>query len=315
MFGMPVICYLFLGGMGAGLCICSSVVALLVPVERYGARLRSRGAGPSVLYAVVPRAYRMLVAPGYLAAAFCVAVGSIMLLVDLGVPNRATLLFQSPTTSLLTVGSFALVALFALSAVSSVGWGLPSSRFRVGILRKLAAASVAAGAVVAAYTGLLLGGLVAVPLWYGPWVPALFVLSSLSCGVAALLALLCFTGLDAVFASLVEHAVRTDALLVALEAFVCLALLATALSGPYAAAADGAAELLGGSLRDPFAFGFIGAGLACPLALDAVALFMRRRTAALTLAGSAGILAGAFALRYCIVMAGAQVSFAQGVMR
>ncbi len=31
----------------------------------------------------------------------------------------------------------------------------------------------------------------AVPLWYGPWVPALFVLSSLSCGVAALLALLC----------------------------------------------------------------------------------------------------------------------------
>ncbi len=151
MFGMPVICYLFLGGMGAGLCICSSVVALLVPVERYGARLRSRGATPSVLYAVVPRAYRMLVAPGYLAAAFCIAVGSIMLLVDLGVPNRATLLFQSPTTSLLTVGSFALVALFALSAVSSVGWGLPSSRFRVGILRKLAAASVAAGAVVAAY--------------------------------------------------------------------------------------------------------------------------------------------------------------------
>lgn len=315
MFGMPVICYLFLGGMGAGLCICSSVTALLVPVERYGARRRARDAGPAVLYAVVPRGYRLLIAPGYLAATFCVAVGSIMLVVDLGVPNRATLLFQSPTPSLLTVGSFSLVTLFALGAVSAVGWGLSSSRFRVGILRGIACVSIGAGAVVAAYTGLLLGSLAAVPLWYGPWVPLLFVLSALSCGIAAQLALMCFAGLDGAFARLLKRMVEVEAMLAVLEAFVCVMLLVMASCSPYAAAFDGAAKLLFGSLRDPFVFGFMGAGLALPLVLDVAALFACKRSAALTLAGAASILAGAFALRYCMVMAGAQVSFVQGVMQ
>ena len=76
----------------------------------------------------------------------------------------------------------------ALAVLAGLAWAGLARRWRFAAVRVLQAALALAALAVMLYTGLLLQSLNAVPLWATPWLPALFVLSSLSCGMALVLA-------------------------------------------------------------------------------------------------------------------------------
>ena len=199
MLGPMIVCYLFLGGTGAGACLVLAVLGLLAPRERVavaidGARGSvSRRSSPRVVLRV-PEPYRKLLAPGYAAALVTLALGMVFLLADVGRADRVLLLLANPTLSFVAVGAWSLAACAVLAALAALAWGGFARRASLRAVRVLAVALAVAALVVMAYTGLLLQSLSAVPLWASPWLPVLFVLSSLSCGAALVLAVAQFTG-------------------------------------------------------------------------------------------------------------------------
>ena len=180
-----MVCYLFLGGTGAGLCLVLSVLGLLVP--------RSCLSTPPGVHLHPSAAYRKLLGSGLVAAFVLLALGIVCLVADLGNAERMILLLVHPTASYLAVGSWALAACLALAAALGLAW-LGVGVWNVALVRVVHVVAGLASLVVMVYTGLLLQSLGAVPLWATPWLPALFAASSLSCGIACALALAQITG-------------------------------------------------------------------------------------------------------------------------
>ena len=318
-----VVCYLFLGGAGAGLCLVTSVLGLLspralvavdVPGRRGAQRARLHPSG----------AYRRLLAPGFGAAFVALALGSACLAVDLGNAERAVLLFVAPRLSFVTVGAWALAALVVLAALLCTAWAVanPARAWSLALVRVLEVLAVAVALVVMVYTGLLLQSMAAVPLWASPWVPALFAASSLSCGTAAALGAAQLSGAAQAFGATVRALAAADAAIIVAEVLVVAAFVATLLAaagtvqtGTDAATAASARQLLAGADAWLFWGVFAVGGMVAPLALDAV-LFRARRPLPLAALAAAGCaLAGGFALRFCIVEAGAHpVLAAAGVL-
>ena len=79
-----VVCYLFLGGTGAGLCLVLSVLGLLVP--------RSCLSTPPGVHLHPSAAYRKLLGSGLVAAFVLLALGIVCLVADLGNAERMILL-------------------------------------------------------------------------------------------------------------------------------------------------------------------------------------------------------------------------------
>ncbi len=311
-FSSLMTCYLFLGGTGAGACFVASVLAKLSPRE-----LReSAGAA---------QAYRRLLAPSFAAAFVLLALSVLCLMADLGRADRLLLLVTSPTFVHITVGAYALLVTLAFSAALALLWrcarlGAPARALR----SVLEAVSLVTAGVVMGYTGLLLQAQAAVPLWASPWLPALFVLSSLSCGVAVTLATAQFTGVAQTFSRVSARMAAFDAILILLEVAVLTALLVMAsqggaLDGQSALAAQASAETLtGGALSEVFWGVLVVAGLIVPFVFDAVVVLsqvpeltrfsvfdvLRTRLPVISLVAAACVLAGGAALRFCIVEAG-----------
>ena len=103
-----MVCYLFLGGTGAGLCLVLSVLGLLVP--------RSCLSTLPGVHLHPSAAYRKLLGSGFVAAFVLLALGIVCLVADLGNAERMILLLVHPTASYLAVGSWALAACLALAA-------------------------------------------------------------------------------------------------------------------------------------------------------------------------------------------------------
>ena len=145
------------------------------------------------------------------------------------------------------------------------------------------------------YTGLLLSDMVGVDFWRTPWLVALFVASSLSCGVAVV------TVADVLFApagadglSRTGHMSApalwcTGAVLTIVEAAVLVAFLATQLAFTETSRAS-CELLLAGSLAPLFWAGVCGAGIVLPLAAHAARCVLS--VAAARLVASAGVLVG-----------------------
>ena len=299
-----VVCYLFLGGTGAGLCLVLSVLGLLVP--------RSCLSTPPGVHLHPSAAYRKLLGSGLVAAFVLLALGIVCLVADLGNAERMILLLVHPTASYLAVGSWALAACLALAAALGLAW-LGVGVWNVALVRVVHVVAGLASLVVMVYTGLLLQSLGAVPLWATPWLPALFVLSSLSCGMALVLAAAQLTGAASAFATVLGRLAAVDAAVVVLEALVLAAFVGTALAGiggdflvdrTAEALAASAEALVAGEAAWLFWGGFVLAGLAVPFALDVALARLRRPRPALALVAAACVLAGGLAMRYCVVEAG-----------
>ncbi len=175
-WGLPVILYLFLAGVGAGAVTVSSSVLL-----------RGGGGGFGGGHLALAR-YGALLGP------IPVMVGTFLITFELGRPFRMLNLFKVINLSPMSIGSWLLlVFIFAslLYALAFLPTFMPQFE-RLGdrldpVRKALAWINVPLGISVAIYTGVMLGAMPARPLWNSPILALLFLISALSTGVALII--------------------------------------------------------------------------------------------------------------------------------
>ncbi|HEX9075942.1 MAG TPA: NrfD/PsrC family molybdoenzyme membrane anchor subunit [Anaerolineae bacterium] len=292
-WGPLIAWYLFLAGVGAG--------AYLV------------GVGASTL----GTKYQPLVRPGILLGAPLVAIGSGLLLLDLGNPIRFYLGFLRPQSSMISVGIL-IITVFILLGLLHIAALLWPSRVKLSAraLAWLGGVNAVFALATAIYTGLLLGVVKAVPFWNTPMLPLLFLVSALSTGAGAiLLALAVWRLIRPVSQEQAEQLVesehllsRVDIPLIAVELLVLFFLLFLMGGGP-SMAAESARYLVTGGFAVAFWVGLVVVGLLVPAVLEAWSL---RGGQALNVGALAGVclLIGGIVLRYAVLSAGASVATA-----
>lgn len=280
--------YLFLAGMGAGAFVLSGITGM----------------------AKTPCPKIKLI--GFIAGPVCVAVGTLLLVVDAHAGLMNPLRFFYLITNLSSVMAWGVIILSLFIVVSAVAAILLIVKKKTP--RALDIAGMVLGACVAAYTGVLLGDAsVAFPLWHPLVLPILFLVSAASTGFALVLIVAHFKAHDEL--GNVAFTAKTAVVLPALEALLVVALLGTvSMAGGSAApaATSSVGALLTGGYAPLFWVGFIAIGLALPIAqaLDRNAKAKKGADQAVgfALAGEAGVLIGGFLLRYLIVMAALPVA-------
>ncbi|MBC5585314.1 polysulfide reductase NrfD [Eggerthella sp. NSJ-70] len=280
-FGWYIVAYLFLAGAGAGAFCAAACACAWDAVRRSDASER------------LARTCQA----GFYAAPCLVVLAALFLLLDLGNAQRAWLVLATPLQSVMSVGAWLVALLVAVSGAVAVR-GLTASEVPRSLLGACCAVGVPCALGVMGYTGLLLSDLVSIDFWHTPWLIALFVASSLSCGIAAIVAL------DAALAPpsyVVSRGLwRAGAVLGCVEAAV-LAVFLVVQSGFTDTARASCELLLSGALAPAFWGGVCAVGLALPLAAHAAGSLLPERAA--MLGSSLGVLVGGLLLRYCIVAA------------
>jgi formate-dependent nitrite reductase membrane component NrfD len=299
LFGILIICYLFLGGLGAGLCLVFAAIGLSVP----GVHLRQG----------ILLEQRRFFQAGFTAACVILVAATLLLLADVGAYAALPALFLSGKTTYLNVGAYLLVAAIALSLLLTWLW---STRPHIKWRKSFAALHVVAAVIalaVALYTGLFLADMRAVPLWNTPWLPALFALSALSCGLVGAPVIAQVLGILEQFERYFKRLSLADAAVLLLQAGCMTGLLISTLPAgdanpTLAAAVNSAVTLIAGPQAWVFWGGFVAVGVVVALAMD---IAVARLSAApsqhpyLSLAPLSCVLVGAFALRFGLVEAGA----------
>ncbi|WP_425801056.1 NrfD/PsrC family molybdoenzyme membrane anchor subunit [Desulfitobacterium sp. Sab5] len=239
-WGLLIIVYLFMGGMGAGAYLTSFI-----------ANRGFLGHVPNLKYL------------GYMISAPIVALGTGLLVLDLGQGLRKPwLLFRLVTNfqSVMSWGTIILCCFIFIGLIRGyLAWKNKQS------LKLLDYLGVILAFATAGYTGMLLAAVSAIPFWNNGFIPILFIISALSTGMSATTFLAYFIGKEPD-----EHR-RVNLMhliLVAIELLV-LFLFFTALSqGKMGAIAIQSERML---LYDKFSFAFwfffVGIGLVGPLIL------------------------------------------------
>jgi polysulfide reductase chain C len=296
-WGPLIAWYLFLAGIGAGAYLVGVVASHLS--ERY----------------------RPLVKPGIYLGAPPVAIGSALLLFDLGNPLRFWRGFLRPGSSMMSVGIIIISVFIVLGAIHIATLLFPQFKMSQGALRWLGGINGLFALGTAIYTGLLLGVVKAVPFWNTPMLPLLFLVSALSTGMGAVLLVV---GLRRwVTPSAVEgegeqvtesiHALsRTDIPLIVTE-LLLLFLLLFIMVASSTVAAESARYLVGGAFAVAFWLGVVVVGLLVPVTLEAWSLTRKPGLSLarlLDLGAITGLclLVGGLVLRYAVVAAGANIS-------
>ena len=175
-WGMPVILYLYLAGVGAGAVTVSASVLL-----------RGGGGGFAGSHFALAR-YGALIGP------IPLMLGTALIVFELGRPFRALNLFKVLTLSPMSIGTWLLFFFIWVSLFYALAF-LPTvvPRFaRLGkrlepVRRALAWVCVPLGIGVAVYTGVMLGAMPSRPFWNSPILAMLFLISSLSTGIATII--------------------------------------------------------------------------------------------------------------------------------
>lgn len=300
-WGLPVIAYFFLAGLGAGAVTVSGSVLL-----------RKGGFGAS----------RFAIARcGALIGPFPVMLGTFLIVFELGQPFRALNLFHLINLSPMSIGSWLLNVFIILSVLYAMTFMPPSAApgDRLAPIRRgLAWICVPLGIGVAIYTAVMLGAMPARPLWNSPILAALFVLSALSSGVASIILAGVFfrrKSSDPAIRDDYENStyllITSDALLLAGELMVIfLFLLFGQLTiGDVRYAMD--TILPGGPLALPFWGLVVIVGLLIPFSIELFQVAPKllhgrefRSHVPLEIILPIAILIGGFALRYTLVIAG-----------
>jgi formate-dependent nitrite reductase membrane component NrfD len=286
---------LFLGGAGAGAYLIGVVA------EWLGGR------------------YRRLAKPGIYAGPVMVAVGALLLLIELGRPLRFWRGFLKPGSSMMSIGII-LISLFIILGFLHILFSLfPKIGVKQAVLRWLGIVTAVIGIGVILYTGLLLGLVKAVPFWNTPLLPMLFLISALLCGLATVMLIVGLwrwvmpaqVEMEEVgesFRSLIPLVV----ILVVVELLMLFSLLFVT-GGSQVTAAESARFLVSGGYATAFWVGLVVVGLLVPLGLVAWMVARRGEKASgllvdLTTLAAFCLLVGGLFLRYAVVAAGANVS-------
>jgi len=286
-WGLLIVMYLFLGGLSAGL-LALSALATLVGGKRLGLTARA----------------------GAWAAPWPVLAGTALLVLDLGQPFYFwKLLVAFEPRSPMWLGTW-LLTIFSMVSLPYASLFLPPSR-RVWQPRnirrwrkRLALAGLPLGLGVGIYTGVLLGVLVARPLWNTPLLAQVFLVSALSSAAALLLVLLPH--------GVSEREHRTlagaDAALIAVE----LGILGWMFVDAWTSSANARTAIMlltHGLYGWVFWLGVVGLGLLLPLMLETTSLRagtprQGSRRASFASAAPLFVLLGGFTLRWVFVYAG-----------
>lgn len=343
MFSDLVVVYLFLGGAGAGaLAVCSIADLALTRPSHAGFWVcasemrasRMRVFGVSLLEcagaSVGPRMSRpsdktglRMVDLAFLLGFLMLVFAVVCLVADLGRVDRVASLFFGSQPTVLTVGAFSLAALLALAVLLVLVRFLYLPGFPWGAARFVEGVAVVVSFAVMAYTGVLLQGLVGVAFWRTPLLPVLFVLSSLSCGAAAMCIVAPFSGVeDDVQARILVRVAHFDLVVIVLEMAVAACLLWWAHGSVHAGVQESFAILtdpaygvypLGSSVFSCWWGGFVLCGLFVPLLAEAAVAFrFGSRRAPLRAFGmrnalaiaAAFVMVGALCMRWAVVQAG-----------
>jgi formate-dependent nitrite reductase membrane component NrfD len=314
-WGLLIVIYLFLGGLSAGLFFAAGLANYL-EVDNLPA---------------YPRIARM----GALLAPWPVALGSGLLILDLGHWYRFYKLFthfrwESP----MSIGSYLLtgftmvtfVYLFSWLSADERAWlfsKVPPTWKQVHRLnvdlsshrKTIAMVGFPLSIGVGIYTGVLLGAVSARPFWNTNLVAQMFLFSALSSGTAALLLAMALDKRNPVEQRDLKFLVWLDVVFISLELFIILPYL---IHGQLSVLAVKQALwlILGGPYTLVFWVFFMGLGLLVPLGIEIYELapsllkgkaFHGDRNLSLTAAGL--VLFGGFLLRYIFVYAGQLSSF------
>lgn len=271
MLGELSVLYLFLGGTGAGCLAVCSLADLLWLREPFGRASCEDGA------ASVPE--RRVLALGFLSGTALVVFGVLCLLLDLGKGDRALEMLFSGTFNLMTAGVYGLCLTVALAlAATAVRW-LYVPTVATLVVRAVEVTLVPAALFVMAYTGFLLQMLGGFALWKSPLLPALFVLSSASCGMATVSLACLFVRRSAGVQRLGRVLAAADGIAIVLEAAAAGAFLALAGGSGHGATQAACANLVSGEQALLWWGGFAVCGMAPPLALEGAGIVGRLRAA------------------------------------
>lgn len=273
-WGLEIVLYLFLAGLGAGAYATSVVLA------------HRKQPVPKTL-----RAARSL-------APAVVAVGLVLLMIDAkaGFQNPARFFYL--ITNLQSVMVWGVIILGVFMVISIIGLVLDFMKKKVPLALEIC--GLLASLATAAYTGVLLGVVETFPLWHTPILPVLFVVSAAATGLAATLLLgNCFSDERAMVQPELS---RTRVALPAVEIVLVLLLLTTTQGAE--AGVLSAGQLIGGSYAVAFWLGLVIIGLVVPLAANALNLLKKGKAPhALELVAELCVLIGGFLLRYLVVFA------------
>ena len=297
-WGLPVVGYLFLAGVGAGAAVVSASMTL--------------GAGNAGAMRFTIARYGALIAP------IPVIVGTMFIIFELGRPFRALNLFKLINLSPMSIGSWVVGLFIVISIVYAMTYILPSERVGklVGRARQVLAWMILPfGFGLAVYTAILIGAMPARPFWNSPVIAMLFVLSALSGGVAVIMLALVLFHRKPGSAADRERSMHmlggTDAMLLLGELVVILFFLLFAQLSIGSVKESVSVILPNGELGVPFWGLVVMVGILLPAGMELskfvpVKAGARRISSAPTfeLAAAALILIGGFALRYIVVVAG-----------
>jgi formate-dependent nitrite reductase membrane component NrfD len=254
-----MIAYLFLGGAGAGALFILLVLDLLTPQAARG----------GIAHRYHPQtAYRPLFATGYQLGAGALVLSAVCLLCDLGRPDRLLILFMRPSSSYLALGTYALLISITCAVALAIIWSLPLARLSRWLVRAIEGLGLLAALITMLYTGLLFQSIGMGTLLGTVLLPMVFVLSSLSTGIALLLLVALFSPGGKAFFATFKRLARLDVVLILLEALGLALLLLFALEGQQSRVATYA--LLSGEFALLFWCGVVGCGLIAPLMIEGV---------------------------------------------
>ena len=264
--------YFFLGGLGAGAFLLSVFAAHWKVEFRPVARLAS------------------VVAP------VAIALGLLVLLLDLGQPTRAWRLFTTfKVASAVSWGVWFLNIFFVLSVVHS--WLLSKERWDKA--KRLACITVPFALLVGVYTGVLLIRAPGRVFWHSALTPVFFVTGGLISGMAVVILL----SVGRQSSELLSKLGRIVSWLVLVE----LGLLAIELITLSSGAAEGT-EAVQSLLTGTFSLPFLGIQVVLGSLIPLVILLRKKVNSAGLALASLLLLVGVFTMRYIIVVGGQTIN-------
>lgn len=200
------------------------------------------------------------------------SVGVLLLIADLGMPTRFWhLLTRFYVTTPMSLGSWILIFFVGISVVLIILWwwlARHQSNFLSTVERFLVWIEVVFSALVMTYTGVLLA-VSGQGLWAGTVIlPALFVASATSTGLAATLIAATVRGSRDASRELLLKLSEADAIVILLELVALIGFMIWLATSSVAGASQALAVITMGGLAIPLWLGVVIVGLLIPLALE-----------------------------------------------
>ncbi len=289
-WGWEIAMDLFLGGLGAS-CFLIASVLFLVAKDKFKKTVRFAGW-----------------------ASVISLIGAVsVLMLHVGVPERAIILFQSFVNfdSWMPIGAWSIfcgMLVFGLFALANTEW----ITNKLGFLKKwrtaLAIVGLLFSLLIVGYTGLLLSAIWVHPLWNTMWLPG-FVMASAFCMGTILITAYTVIREDGKDAEKLQKILKISSVALTVVAGIVLGCYLGVVSSGSEVAAESVEILTSGSVSSLFWVIGVGCGLVIPLVVNLLLLIKKDLTiyGLLPMLGVATCLVGGFTLRLVILMAGLPV--------